>query len=102
MTDVIEKLARQMILSFKGDPDMLVQPGTPQVYGTPAGDAFAITPPAAVPMWTLYKATARNVYEIAKTVIEQDKPGQLLESVKPFMLTGVDRAANTDTITGKA
>lgn len=68
MTDPVEKMARAMILGCKGDPDMLVQPGTPQVYGTPMGDVFAVTPGAQVPLWTNYTGVARAALELAKEI----------------------------------
>lgn len=84
MIDVTERLARELILSCKGDPDMMVQPGTPQVYGTPQGDAFAVAPGAAVPLWKLYQPMARKVLEISRTVDAKDKIHTILETVKPI------------------
>jgi len=83
LTDLTEKLARELILSCKGDPDMMVQPGTPQVYGTPQGDAFAVTAGAAVPLWKLYQPMARKVLAIAREVDAQDKIDTITSNIKP-------------------
>jgi hypothetical protein len=71
---VVEKAARAIIISSSGgkaDPDMPVQAGTPNVYGTPGGDVFAVSPGAEVPMWRMYIATARALLEVVRGVDKQ-------------------------------
>lgn len=72
MTDPVEpkleRFARQFIINSGGNPDQLVQPGTPRGFGTPMGDAFAIIPEAATPLWRMYISVARVAMDLARTV----------------------------------
>lgn len=71
MTDIdpsIERMAREIIKGFNGDPDMPVQAGTPQVYGTPAGDVFAVAPGADTPLWRLYIPAAGAMLALARQI----------------------------------
>ena len=67
----IEKMARALVKAGGADPDQLLQPGRPQMFGTPQGEAFAIVPEAATPMWRFYIKAAQVTLEIAQGI---DKP----------------------------
>lgn len=71
--ELTEKIARAIILACKGDPDLIVQLGTPNVYGTPNGDVFAVNPSAGLPMWRMYQGMAKTVYGIVKDVDAAEK-----------------------------
>lgn len=65
----VEKMARAMIVNGKGNPDMLVHVGEPTAFGTPEGVAHAAFPGDPVPMWALYRGSARKALEIASGVL---------------------------------
>lgn len=67
----VESMARQMVELGGGNPDMMVTPGAPEVYGTPVGPAVAIAGLGAVKMWTLYREGARRSLEMAYRVIQR-------------------------------
>lgn len=69
MTDdeQLERYARALITAVSGgkvDPDMLVQLGHPNVYGTACGDVFAVKPGSEEPMWRMYLPVARTVRDL--------------------------------------
>ena len=70
----IDYLARQLAIAGKADPDTMVQPGEPQMYGTPGGVAFVVTPGAAVPLWRFYIPAARMALAEAEKVLTSASP----------------------------
>lgn len=71
MTEVeprIEKMARALLKAGGADPDQLVQVGRPQMYGTPQGEAFAVVPEAATPLWRMYITAAKTTFEIVEGI----------------------------------
>ncbi len=69
----IEALARALLKEAGTDPDILVQPGDPHIYGTPNGRAFMIMPEAGTPLWRLYIPMARQALDAARRVIAQSQ-----------------------------
>lgn len=65
----VEEMAKAMIRSGGGNPDLMVHVGEPSAFGTPEGVAHAVFPGPGVPMWTLYKGSARKALEIASSVL---------------------------------
>lgn len=69
----IEKMARALVKAGGADPDQLLQAGRPQMYGTSQGEAFAVVPEAATPMWRFYITAARTTLEIAAKIDEPEE-----------------------------
>lgn len=63
----IEKLARKLVETSGANPDLLVQNGSPQVYGTSTGMAFAVDPSLARPLWSFYTDAATVALTLART-----------------------------------
>lgn len=68
--DLIEKMAREMIHHGGGNPDLNVIPGEPRMFGTPVGAVYEVSLIDPVPMWTLYRASARTALELASKVLQ--------------------------------
>lgn len=64
----VEKMARLMVEQGGGNPDMMMQPGTPQVYGTPSGDVFTVAPGSEQPLWRFFISSARKMLELCREV----------------------------------
>lgn len=64
----IERMAREMLIANNADPDLLVQPGTPQIYGTPGGEVFMVVPGAEQPLWRFYINAATKFLDLAKKI----------------------------------
>lgn len=62
----IEQFARSLITAGGADPDTLVQPGSPVIFGTPQGQAVKVNPDTLTPLWRLYIGAARMGLEIAR------------------------------------
>lgn len=64
----VEKMARAIVETFGGNPDMPVQAGAPQVYGTPAGECFAVAPGAHIPLWRQYIHAAQKMLTVSRSI----------------------------------
>ena len=69
LDDTVRRLARKFVETSGADPDILVQPGHPRVYGTSTGTAFAVEPGKEVPLWTLYTEAAVMALSMARAEI---------------------------------
>lgn len=67
--DMIEEMARQMILFGRGTPNMKVFKGEPRMFGTPEGPVFALPSEEPVEIWTLYTNSARYALGMARTIV---------------------------------
>lgn len=82
----VELMARAIVRESQWDPDLLVQPGSPEVYGTASGHAFVVTPGSEVPLWTMYVASAQKMLAIARTI--EPVKGLSTPEIKPLGLVG--------------
>ena len=62
-------LARKFVEASGADPDTLVQPGRPDIYGTGNGPAFAVDPSKAKPLWTFYIEAAGMALAMAQAEV---------------------------------
>ena len=62
----VEQYARALIQAGGADPDTLVQPGQPVIFGTPQGNAFKVNPDTLQPLWRFYIQAAKIGLEIAR------------------------------------
>lgn len=72
--DRTERMAKALLKAGGADPEQMVQPGRPQMYGTPQGEAFAVAEGAAVPLWRLYLTGARTALALAAEIDATPKP----------------------------
>ncbi len=68
----VEKLAKAFVDHGGADIEIMVQPGNPNMYGTPMGPAFMVVPDAAVPLWRMYIPAAKLALELATKVLIPD------------------------------
>lgn len=101
----IERLARSLVDAGGADPDTLVQPGRPVIFGTPHGQAVKVNPDALLPLWRFYIGAARMALgiaqeqarktEYAKPVSALDAPewtGGVTNGAAPAGIGGIDQA----------
>lgn len=72
----VERIARQIIRNFRGDPDRLVQPGEPEVYSTPTCSVTAVSPEKAEPLWKFYIPVAVSLLAVVRDEIKASQPDQ--------------------------
>lgn len=84
--DLIEKLARRMILNRGGDPDMLVQPGEPRIFATPSGPVFSVAAGAEVPMWRFYRSFSEEVLNTARALDQQAKIDTIADELRDLAI----------------
>ena len=89
---MVEQMAREMIISGRGDPCMRVFKGEPRAFATPIGTVFLAPPEAPVELWTLHVGIARRALEVAQRVVE-DSLGTLTFSSETDMVTVTKKTA---------
>lgn len=68
--ELVEKMAKEMILLGGGQPELPIFKGEPRMFGTPQGPVFQAPIDQPVPMWTLYTGSARKALEMAQGILE--------------------------------
>ena len=61
-----ELFARALIQAGGADPDTIVQPGNPVIFGTPQGNAVKVNPDTLQPLWRCYIGAAKIGLNIAR------------------------------------
>lgn len=69
----VATMARTIVETFGGNPQLMVQPGSPQVFGTPSGECFAVQLGSEIPLWRQYIAAAEKMLAACRAIDGREK-----------------------------